>query len=93
MPSAGPGVKAVTAATTTFPGHLFPLKSGRAGRRRRAWGAGWRDPPAVLKVSQQHISLGSWHLQLPHGHGVAPPQEAGGRQRGESVGLRQGVSR
>ena len=90
MPSAGPGVKAVTAATTTFPGHLFPLKSGRAGRRRRA---GWRDPPAVLKVSQQHISLGSWHLQLPHGHGVAPPQEAGGRQRGESVGLRQGVSR
>ena len=92
MPSAGPGVKAATAATTTFPGHLFPEHSSWAGRRRRAWGASWRDPPAVLKVSQQHISLGSWHLQLPHGHGVAPPQKAGGRQRGESAGLRQGVS-
>lgn len=93
MPSAGPGVKAVTVATTTLPGHLFPLKWGRAGRRRRAWGVDWRDPPAVLKVSQQHISLGSWHLQLPHGHGVAPPQEAGERRRGEGAGLRQGVSR
>ena len=32
MPNAGPGVKAVTTATTTFPGHLFPKHSSWAGR-------------------------------------------------------------
>lgn len=98
MPSAGPEMKTVTAAVATLPALLLMKPSSRLGAGRLvcgaglAWGEAGGDVPAVLKVSQQHIRLGSRGLQLPHGHGVAPPQEAGEAGRGEHVGLRGGAS-
>lgn len=59
------------------------------GRANRRLGWGLALVPAVVKVSQQHICLGSRGLQLLLGHGVAHPQEAGEWGWG-NTGLRRG---
>lgn len=85
MPNAGPGVKAVTTATTTFPGHLFPKHSSWAGRVEDGRPGGWLEGPTCsVEVSQAH-QPGLWHLQLPLGSQGGPShrrlEEEGGGKR------------
>lgn len=96
MLGAGPQVKTVTVATATVPGLVY--ETLESGEQAGDWpvGLGWpgekagAGAPAVLKVSQQHVRLAPRCHQLPHGHRVAPPQEAGEWGGGERGHLRHG---
>lgn len=74
MPGTGPEVKTVTIAIAILPGLLF-INLSQEGRQetRLAWEKGGGGIPAVLKVSQQYISLGSRSLQFPRSDWMAPP--------------------
>lgn len=76
MPSAGPGVMAATAATTTFPGHRFPEHSSWAGRVEDGGLGGQLEGPTCSVEGQP----------TAHQPGLLAPSAAARSRGGPSTG-------